>query len=86
MLIFYLGGITANVPALGEVAKFVTDYFLLKIKFLAKLKGDFYYKIRNLAKRMLCGGCLVGITFKPQIFYASVGTFQLSNFCFSVSI
>ncbi|WP_207802086.1 hypothetical protein, partial [Flavobacterium aquariorum] len=42
-----------NVPALGEVAKFVTDYFLLKIKFLAKLKGDFYYKIRNLAKRML---------------------------------
>jgi len=33
-----------NVPALGEVAKFVTDYFLLKIKFLAKIKREFTTK------------------------------------------
>ena len=29
-----------DVPALGEVAKFGTDYFLLKIKFLAKRKRE----------------------------------------------
>jgi hypothetical protein len=32
--------IGANVPALGEVANFGTDYFLLKIKFLAKCKRE----------------------------------------------
>ncbi|MGZ5511476.1 MAG: hypothetical protein ACXWFC_13545, partial [Nitrososphaeraceae archaeon] len=36
--------ITANVPALGEVASFGTDYFLLKIKFLAKYKREFTTK------------------------------------------
>ena len=33
-----------NVPALGEVANFGTDYFLLKIKFLAKCKREFTTK------------------------------------------
>jgi len=33
-----------NVPALGEVANFGTDYFLLKIKFLAKHKREFTTK------------------------------------------
>ena len=37
-------GIDANVPALGEVASFGTDYFLLKIKFLAKYKLVFTAK------------------------------------------
>ena len=32
--------IATNVPALGEVANFGTDYFLLKIKFLAKRKRE----------------------------------------------
>ena len=36
--------ISANVPALGEVANFGTDYFLLKIKFLAKYKYEFSTK------------------------------------------
>ena len=36
--------ITANVPALGEVANFGTYYFLLKIKFLAKYKREFTTK------------------------------------------
>ena len=36
--------ITANVPALGEVASFGTDYFLSKIKFLAKYKREFTTK------------------------------------------
>ena len=36
--------ITANVPALGEVASYGTDYFLLKIKFLAKCKRVFTAK------------------------------------------
>ena len=30
-----------DVPALGEVANYGTDYFLLKIKFLAKDKREF---------------------------------------------
>ena len=33
--------IVCNVPALGEVANYGTDYFLLKIKFLAKDKREF---------------------------------------------
>ena len=36
--------IAANVPALGEVANFGTDYFLSKIKFLAKCKREFTTK------------------------------------------
>ena len=36
--------ITVNVPALGEVANFGTDYFLSKIKFLAKCKRVFTTK------------------------------------------
>ena len=35
---------THNVPALGEVANFGTDYFLSKIKFLAKCKRVFTTK------------------------------------------
>jgi hypothetical protein len=34
----------ANVPALGEVASFGTDYFLLKIIFLAKCEREFTTK------------------------------------------
>jgi hypothetical protein len=33
-----------DVPALGEVANFGTDYFLSKIKFLARNKGEFTTK------------------------------------------
>ncbi|AIN75179.1 hypothetical protein FPG3_07205 [Flavobacterium psychrophilum FPG3] len=43
----YLAGsvsLDANVPALGEVANFGTNYFLLKIKFLAKCKREFTTK------------------------------------------
>jgi hypothetical protein len=36
--------VTANVPALGEVANFGTDYFLLKIIFLARNKRVFTTK------------------------------------------
>lgn len=36
--------ITANVPAIGTVANYGTDYFLLKIKFLAKCKHKFTTK------------------------------------------
>ena len=36
--------VTYNVPALGEVANFGTDYFLSKIKFLAKCKRVFTTK------------------------------------------
>src|SRR5690554_8047467 len=39
-----LVNMTPNVPALGEVANFGTDYFLLKIKFLAKCKREFTTK------------------------------------------
>jgi hypothetical protein len=37
--------ITDNVPALGEVASFGTDYFLSKIKILAKSKREFTTKL-----------------------------------------
>ncbi|MCB6087085.1 hypothetical protein, partial [Flavobacterium psychrophilum] len=43
----YLGvsvSIATNVPALGEVANFGTDYFLSKIKFLARNKREFTTK------------------------------------------
>ena len=33
-----------NVPALGEVANYGTDYFLSKIKFLARNKREFTTK------------------------------------------
>ena len=60
--------ISANVPALGEVAKFETDYFPLKIKFLAKRKREFttkfailpngcyatFFNIRKRKFRLLC--------------------------------
>jgi hypothetical protein len=36
----YSHNIAGNVPALGEVANFGTDYFLLKIIFLAKRKRE----------------------------------------------
>ena len=36
--------IAFNVPALGEVANFGTDYFLSKIKFLARNKREFTTK------------------------------------------
>ncbi len=42
--------ITANVSALGEVANFGTDYFLSKIKFLAKRKREFTTKFAILPK------------------------------------
>jgi len=45
--------LAVNVPALGEVANFETDYFLLKMKFLARNKLAFTTKISNLAKRLL---------------------------------
>lgn len=35
---------SGNVPALGEVANFGTNYFLLKIKFLAKDEREFTTK------------------------------------------
>lgn len=36
--------LAGNVPALGEVASFGTDYFLLKIKFLARNRRVFTTK------------------------------------------
>jgi hypothetical protein len=42
--IFLILGLAHNVPALGEVANFGTDYFLLKIKFLARNKSVFTTK------------------------------------------
>jgi hypothetical protein len=43
--------LTHNVPALGEVANFGTDYFLSKIKFLARNKREFKEKVAILANR-----------------------------------
>jgi len=39
-----VGKITANVSGLCEVANFGTNYFLLKIKFLAERKREFTTK------------------------------------------
>jgi hypothetical protein len=42
--VFFRFKVAANVPALGEVASFGTDYFLSKIKILAKRKREFTTK------------------------------------------
>ena len=44
ILVSWFFKIKNNVPALGEVANFGTDYFLLKIKFLTKRKRVFTTK------------------------------------------
>ena len=44
----------ANVPALGEVANFGTDYFLSKIKFLARNKREFTTKFAILPNACVC--------------------------------
>jgi hypothetical protein len=36
--------LAVNVPALGEVANYGTDYFLSKIKYLARNKREFTIK------------------------------------------
>jgi len=46
--------VTYNVPALGEVANFGTDYFLSKIKFLAKCKREFTTKFAILPNACAC--------------------------------
>ena len=46
--------IAHNVPALGEVANFGTDYFLLKIKFLARNKREFTTKFAILPNACAC--------------------------------
>ena len=50
---------TANVPALGEVANFGTDYFLSKIKFLARNKREFTTKFAILPNAC----CAIGYLF-----------------------
>ena len=42
--VFRFSKLRHNVPALGEVANYGTNYFLLKIKFLAKCKREFTTK------------------------------------------
>ena len=49
--------LAVNVPALGEVANFGTDYFLSKIKFLARNKREFTTKFAILPS-LLTAGCV----------------------------
>ena len=44
VVFFMVLKITGNVPTLGAVANFGTDYFLLKIIFLAKREREFTTK------------------------------------------
>ncbi len=53
--------LAGNVPALGEVAKFGTDYFLLKIKFLAKCKRVFTTKFAILPNACCAFGFIMDI-------------------------
>ena len=50
--------LAVNVPALGEVANFGTDYFLSKIKFLAKYKREFTTKFAILPNACYAFGFL----------------------------
>ncbi len=54
--------VAANVPALGEVANFGTDYFLLKIKFLARNKREFTTKFA-----ILPNACCVQVLFEFNV-------------------
>jgi hypothetical protein len=55
---------TANVLPLGEVANFVTDYFLLRIIFLAKRKREFTTKFAILPN----GCCALGFFLQNHFF------------------
>jgi hypothetical protein len=50
-----------NVPALGEVANFGTDYFLSKIKFLARNKREFTTKFAILPNACYSQWLLSGV-------------------------
>ena len=69
-------GITDNVPALGKVANFGTDYFLLKIKFLAKCKREFTTKFA-----ILPNAC-----YEPYLFFFLFNIIQqIQNMLLSVT-
>jgi hypothetical protein len=55
-------GMRHNVPALGEVVNFGTDYFLSKIKFLAKCKRVFTAKFAILPNACCAFGFILLIS------------------------
>ena len=63
--------IATNVPALGEVANFGTDYFLSKIKFLAKCKRVFTAKFA-----ILPNACYAFVVFSTKIVKSLIATFS----------
>jgi hypothetical protein len=54
-MLFQFCRLKRNVLRLQEVVNFVTDYFLLKIKFLAKRKREFTTKFVILQKAISSG-------------------------------
>ncbi|OOV28621.1 hypothetical protein BXU11_01330 [Flavobacterium sp. LM5] len=56
-----------DVPVIGEVARFATDYFLSKIKFLARNKRVFTTKFAILPNSLLCDRLFCPMTFQFSI-------------------
>jgi hypothetical protein len=71
--------ISANVPALGEVAKFGTDYLLLKIKFLAKCKREFTTKFAILPNACCAIVFLFILSFSFTFFFFILSVFFLCH-------
>ena len=68
--------LSANVPALGEVANFGTDYFLLKIKILAKRERELTTKFA-----IARNGCCV-----QDFYFVNFSSINLAFLCpFSVA-
>ena len=63
--------LTANVPALGEVANFVTEYFLLLLNFLRKKNVNLPHNSQS--RKTAVGGCT---SFPPlNIYFKEVNSF-----------
>ncbi|OAE90354.1 hypothetical protein FPG87_12315 [Flavobacterium psychrophilum] len=70
----------ANVPALGDVANFGIDYFLSKIKFLARNKRKFTTKFAILPNACAC--CTTKNKIQNQLFFVR---FNFNYYCKSTS-
>ena len=72
-----------NVPALGEVANFGTDYFLSKIKFLARNKREFTTKFAILPNAC----CKIGFIFhRNKLYFFNFTNMKTKKELFSIQL
>ncbi len=81
MYVFCRSKVSHNVSRLCEVANFGTDYFLLKIIFLAKREREFTEKFAISQNRCCAFGCFGRKKFLLNSYFAQTFHFLLSRFC-----